>query len=84
MKKVYEFTKLRYIAPITSMVVIILLFIITGARGGFNLGIDFLSGLNMRVQINASAKADIADMRSVLAPAGAAQIQVVGDPADQM
>ena len=84
MKKVYEFTKLRYIAPITSLVVIILLFIITGARGGFNLGIDFLSGLNMRVQINASAKADIADMRSVLAPAGAAQIQVVGDPADQM
>ena len=54
MKKVYEFTKLRYIAPIASLIVIILLFIITGARGGFNLGIDFLSGLNMRVQINSS------------------------------
>ena len=84
MKKVYEFTKLRYIAPIASLTIIILLFIITGARGGFNLGIDFLSGLNMRVQINSSVKADISDMRTVLAPAGATQIQVVGDPADQM
>ena len=84
MKKVYEFTKLRYIAPITSLVVIILLFVITGARGGFNLGIDFLSGLNMRVQINTAVKADIGDMRTVLAPAGATQIQVVGDSADQI
>ena len=82
--KVYEFTKLRYIAPIASLAIIILLFIITGARGGFNLGIDFLSGLNMRVQINTSAKAEISDMRTVLAPAGATQIQVVGDPADQI
>ena len=84
MKKVYEFTKLRYIAPIASLIVIILLFIITGARGGFNLGIDFLSGLNMRVQINTSVKTDISDMRTVLAPAGATQIQVVGDPAEQI
>ena len=84
MKKVSEFTKLRYIAPIASLIVIILLFIITGARGGFNLGIDFLSGLNMRVQINTSVKADISDIRTVLAPAGATQIQVVGDSSEQM
>ena len=84
MKKVYEFTKLRYIAPAASLLVIIVLFIVTGARGGFNLGIDFLSGLNMRVQIEKTAKTDISDMRSALAAAGATQIQVVGDAADQV
>ena len=82
--KIYEFTKLRYIAPVTSVVIIVILFAITGVKGGFNLGIDFLSGLNMRVQIAPSAvKTDISDMRNVLSAAGAAQIQVIGDAADQ-
>lgn len=82
--KIYEFTKFRYIAPVTSILVIIILFSITGVKGGFNLGIDFLSGLNMRVQIAPSAvKTDISDMRNVLSAAGATQIQVIGDASEQ-
>ncbi|MCQ2603884.1 MAG: protein translocase subunit SecF [Spirochaetia bacterium] len=82
--KVFEFTKFRYIAPIASLTVIVIFFIITGVRGGFNLGIDFLSGLNMRVQIAPTAvQTNISDIRTVLSPVGSTQIQVVGDASAQ-
>ncbi len=51
MKRVIQFTKLRFVMLIVSILLV-------GAgiagviyRGGFNLGIDFEAGLNMRVQV---------------------------------
>lgn len=49
--KIFEFTRFRYIAPFFSLAVIIVFLSLTAVKGGFNLGIDFLSGLNIRVQI---------------------------------
>lgn len=49
--KVINFTKIRIPMLILSLIVIIGGIIGLNARGGFNLGIDFLSGINLRVQI---------------------------------
>ena len=51
MKRVIQFTKLRFL-----MIILSLLLIIGGAmgyflRGGFNLGIDFTAGLSEQIQI---------------------------------
>lgn len=51
MKRVINFTKLRYIMFVVSAVVIIAGMGLTLGRGGLNLGIDFQSGLSQRVQI---------------------------------
>jgi preprotein translocase subunit SecF len=55
MNRVVQFSKLRYVGLIIS--VILLAGGISGTilRGGFNFGIDFLSGINMRVQIAPAA-----------------------------
>ena len=51
MTKMIRFTKLRYYMIAVSVVVIIAGIAATAGQGGFNLGIDFQSGLNQRVQV---------------------------------
>jgi preprotein translocase subunit SecF len=51
MKKVINFSKIRFIMFIFSLVIIIGTGLGTLARGQFNVGIDFTGGLNMQVQI---------------------------------
>ncbi|MCF7928488.1 MAG: protein translocase subunit SecF [Spirochaetales bacterium] len=51
MKRVINFIKLRYIMFVVSAVVIVAGLIGTNLAGGYNLGIDFQAGLNLRIQI---------------------------------
>jgi len=51
MKKVIAFTKVRYIMFILSIAVIAAGIAGTVLRGGFELGIDFEAGLNLRMQV---------------------------------
>jgi preprotein translocase subunit SecF len=84
MKRVIQFTKLRFL-----MIILSLLLIIGGAmgyflRGGFNLGIDFTAGLTEQIQITpGAAEASIDKVRASLAGLGDFDIQVVGSPANQ-
>ena len=55
MKKVIQFTKIRFIMFTISLILIAGGIVGTIANGGFNLGIDFQAGLNQRVQITPSA-----------------------------
>ncbi len=84
MKRVIQFTKLRFL-----MIILSLLLIIGGAmgyflRGGFNLGIDFTAGLSEQIQITpGTADASIDKVRESLAGLGDFDLQVVGNPAAQ-
>jgi preprotein translocase subunit SecF len=84
MKRVIQFTKLRFL-----MIILSLLLIIGGAmgyfvRGGFNLGIDFTAGLTEQIQITpGTAEASIDQVRSSLADLGDFDLQVVGNPENQ-
>ncbi|MFP4561925.1 MAG: protein translocase subunit SecF [Spirochaetia bacterium] len=51
MNRVIQFSKLRFFMPVLSVLLIAGLLVGTFLQGGFNLGIDFQAGLNMRVQI---------------------------------
>ncbi len=51
MKKVIQFTKIRYIMFVISLLLIAGGITGTILNGGFNLGIDFQAGLNQRIQI---------------------------------
>ncbi len=51
MKRVIKFTKIRFVMFAVSIVVILAGVAGTVANGGFNLGIDFKSGLSQRIQI---------------------------------
>jgi len=51
MKRVIRFTRFRYIMPIISFLVIAVSITGTVFQGGFNLGIDFQSGLSMHIQV---------------------------------
>ncbi len=51
MKRVIQFSKLRFVMLIVSLLLICGGIAGVFYRGGFNLGIDFQAGLNMRVQI---------------------------------
>jgi preprotein translocase subunit SecF len=77
MKKVVEFTKLRYFAFIFSSIVLIAGIAGTVLIGGFNFGIDFKPGLTQRVQLmpaaasvvytgNGTASLDVTSDRIVL------------------
>ena len=79
MKKVINFTRLRYIMYAVSLVFIIGGIIGTVARGGFNLGIDFQAGINEQVQITAS-NADIQTVRDALSGISGTNIQSIGGP----
>ena len=54
MKNTINFTKLRIPMLIMSIVLIVGFWVGTAVMGWFNLGIDFQSGLNVQVQIDAS------------------------------
>jgi preprotein translocase subunit SecF len=54
----------------------------TVMQGGFNLGIDFEAGLRQRVEIAAADDPEVADVRDALAGIEGAQVQRVGQPAD--
>ncbi len=51
MKRVIKFTKIRFVMFAVSIVVILAGVAGTVVNGGFNLGIDFKSGLSQRIQI---------------------------------
>jgi len=50
-EKIIQFTKVKIPMIILSLAMIIGGFTGIAVNGGFNLGIDFLSGVDMRVQI---------------------------------
>ncbi|MDA3948520.1 MAG: protein translocase subunit SecF [Spirochaeta sp.] len=83
MKRVFDFMKSRGVMLIISALVIVGGIAGTVARGGFNLGIDFEAGLNLTVSMTGSGvDADVADVREVLSEYESAQIQRLGDAAD--
>ena len=83
MKRVFDFMKSRGVMLIISALVIVGGIAGTVARGGFNLGIDFEAGLSLTVSISGSGvEADVADVRAVLSDYDGAQIQRLGDAAD--
>lgn len=55
MNRVLRFSKLRYIGLVISIILLAGGISGTFLRGGFNFGIDFLAGINMRVQVAPAA-----------------------------
>jgi preprotein translocase subunit SecF len=82
MKRVIEFTKIRFFMIALSVIVLATGIGVTIAQGGFNLGIDFQAGLTQRVQITASGggELDVEDVRDALSELPSAQAQRVGQP----
>jgi preprotein translocase subunit SecF len=84
MKRVINFTKLRFL-----MISLSLLLIIAGGvgfylKGGFNLGIDFTAGLSQQIRINpVGAAAPIEKVRQAMSGIEGLNLQVIGDPASQ-
>jgi len=77
--KVIQFTKLRF-----YMISFSFLFVIAGVvgyylNGGFNLGIDFSSGLTQQFQVKPGVEANIDKVREALAALGKVALQVVGN-----
>jgi preprotein translocase subunit SecF len=83
-KRVIDFIRLRWIFigfSIFTMLAGVAGYVV---NGGFNLSIDFTSGLAEQFTIApAGAKATMAQVRSVLAPLNRYDIQAVGSPQDQ-
>ncbi|MCG8481022.1 MAG: protein translocase subunit SecF, partial [Spirochaetales bacterium] len=82
MKRVFDFMKTRTVMCIVSAFVIVGGIVGTVVRGGFNLGIDFQPGLNLTVEVDSREDLDIEAIRSALADYEGAQIQRLGDAAD--
>lgn len=84
MKRIINFTKMRFL-----MISLSLLFIIAGgagfySRGGFNLGIDFTAGLSQQIRINpVGADAPIEKVRQAMSGIEGLNLQVIGDPDNQ-
>jgi len=84
MKRVINFTKMRFL-----MISLSLLFIIAGGvgfymRDGFNLGIDFTAGLSQQIRINpVGADAPIEKVRQAMSGIEGLNLQVIGDPDKQ-
>lgn len=84
MKRVINFTKMRFL-----MISLSLLFIIAGGvgfylRGGFNLGIDFTAGLSQQIRINPiGAAAPIEKVRQAMSGIEGLNLQVIGNPDNQ-
>ncbi len=86
MKRIYEFTKYRFIALAISGVLILGGVAATVAQGGFDLGIDFQAGLEQRLQIDPeTVDTETAGVRAALAeiePEGL-QVQSIGPAGEQ-
>lgn len=81
--KTVQFSKIRILMIIVSIVLIAAGAVTTLMRGGFNLGIDFQAGLSMRVAVDpAAADSSIESIRAALGDIGA-QVQTIGDEAEQ-
>jgi preprotein translocase subunit SecF len=83
-KRAINFIRLRWIFIGFSVFIILAGVVGYVVNGGFNLSIDFTSGLSEQFQINpAGAKATIGQVRAVLAPLQRFDLQVVGSPQEQ-
>lgn len=80
--KTVQFSRLRFVMLVLSVVVIAAGAAVTVTRGGFNLGIDFQAGLSLRVEVAAS-DASIETVRSALSAVDGAQVQTVGEQTDR-
>ena len=79
MKKIVQFTKIRLLMIVLSLVVIGAGLIVTITKNGFNLGVDFQAGLNLQVEIQSSSTAvSITSLRDVLSTFDGLQVQVIG------
>ena len=78
MKKIIPFTRFRLIMVILSLVLLVTGLVITIARSGFNLGVDFQAGLNLQVEVSSNSPVGIAEMRDALTSFDGVQVQVLG------
>lgn len=76
--KTLQLTKYRFVMISISVLLIAGGLVVTMMRGGFNLGIDFQAGLNLRVEVSQSVSAEIEQVRSALSGMGGVQVQTVG------
>lgn len=84
MKKVIQFTRVRWI--MISLSVLLILGGLVGyfIRGGFNLGIDYTAGLTQHIQIDPqAATASIEAVRVALSAVDKMDLQSIGPAADQ-
>jgi preprotein translocase subunit SecF len=83
-KRVFRFIELRWFFITFSIVLISAGIVGYVVNGGFNLSVDFTSGLSQQFRIDPSAvKASIGEVRATLGPVGRFDLQVVGGPQDQ-
>ncbi|MFP4374073.1 MAG: protein translocase subunit SecF [Spirochaetaceae bacterium] len=82
MKHVIQFTRIRYIMILISILVIAAGTTATVMQGGFNLGIDFEAGLLQRVEIRGSGDVGADAVRDALSGIDGVQVQRVGRPED--
>jgi preprotein translocase subunit SecF len=83
-KRVIDFIRLRWVFIGFSIFTMLAGVVGYVVNGGFNLSIDFTSGLAQQFRIDpAGAKATIAQVRSVLAPLNRFDLQSIGNPQDQ-
>lgn len=80
MKRVVEFSKIRFVMIALSIAVLAGGIIATIAQGGFNLGIDFQAGLTQRVQISpGEGRIAVEEVRDALSGIPSVQVQRVGE-----
>ncbi|TVQ95767.1 MAG: protein translocase subunit SecF [Spirochaetaceae bacterium] len=77
MRKVIEFTRIRFVMIALSVVVIAAGLTGTIVQGGFNLGIDFQAGSTQRVLIDVP-NVDVETVRNALGELPSVQVQSVG------
>lgn len=80
--KTIQFTRVRFVMIIISVLVIGGGLAATILQGGFNLGVDFQAGLSLRVEIDAP-DADIESVRNAVSEIDGTQVQTVGDEEEQ-
>jgi preprotein translocase subunit SecF len=84
MKRVINFISARWYFITLSILLISAGVVGYVVNGGFNLSIDFTSGLNQQFRIDpAVRRAQIAEVRQALAALGRYDLQAVGTPAEQ-
>ncbi len=80
MKRVYSIIQRRTVMLVLSALVIAAGIAGTVFQGGFNLGIDFQAGLDVRVAISGADQPDAPALRELLSELGDVQVQSLGDP----